>query len=338
MKHLNLLAFVVFSLVVAWVFMLSAEAKRNIQRPILSVFGIVNKAANAISTDEDMVNGVNLAPDDLAEKYSKEELAARYSYLLRDYTELQVVKSQYLQIQQDNNNLRSALGFVKRAEVELGHIAEDIIPARVIKRESTTWWKEIRINKGENSGLVLDSPVLTTVSKGGEDARPALIGKVIGISPNTARVLLLTDERCKFAARIEGTQESGLLMGSRIQDGQLKLRYLSKNLQDADGLRSKRVFSSDVGGIAPNNFLLGNITNFEQREFYGEATVSPAADFVQLSEVFVLILKQQPDESAIMEEVPVAEPRRAVPVPEEETAGPAPEVPPRAVPTGEGDE
>ncbi len=62
MKHLNLLAFVIFSLLLGWVFMFSTDTKRKIQRPILSVFGVVNKTAHALSADEDVVNGVNLGP------------------------------------------------------------------------------------------------------------------------------------------------------------------------------------------------------------------------------------------------------------------------------------
>ena len=330
MKHLNLLAFVIFSLALAWVFMIPTEAKRKIQRPILAMFGMVNKTANAITVDEDVVNGVNLAPAELAEKYDKKELSERYSYLLREVMELRAIKSQYAQIQRDNKNLRDSLGFTRSPR---GQSLQGLVPARVIKRESSTWWSELWINKGENSGIVLDSPVLTTThAEGGEEARPALIGKVVGVSETTARVLLLTDERCKVAARVEGTRESGLLMGSRAQDGTpvLKLRYLSKGAKELESRANAMVLSSDAGGVVPLNFLLGSVQRYESLEFYGEATVAPAVKFTELTDVFVILPE---DEAKVLAEAEKADaaaaakavPRAAIPV-NENTPGsdPAP--------------
>ena len=335
MKHLNLLAFIIFSLLVAWVFMFSAETKRKIQRPILAMFGVVNRVSHAVSVDEDVVNGVNLAPDALVEKYTERELAERYSFLLRDLMDLRAIKSQFAQIQLDNANLRRSLKFTKTSRLRR------LIPARVIKRESSTWWNEVWINKGEDSGFVLDSPVLTTTPTGETEIKPALVGKVTALAGGTAKVLLLTDERCKVAARVQGTLESGLLMGSRTQDGTpiLKLRYLSKNTEEVD--EGDLVFSSNAGGVVPVNFLLGKVIKFEKLEFYGEATVKPAVDFGQLTDVFVY---DEQAEEEVVEDVERAdaatatprgpeagepigsedeEPpaRRAVPVPEPEAGG-----------------
>lgn len=316
MKHLNLLAFVIFSLLLGWVFMFSTDTKRKIQRPILSVFGVVNKTAHALSADEDVVNGVNLGPAALAEKYSEEELAERYSYLLREVMELRAIKSQFAQIQRDNLKLRESLGFLKSTDLS------GLVPARVIKRESSTWWNEFWINKGESSGLVLQSPVLTTtLAREGEEPRPALIGKVTALSENTAKVLLLTDERCKVAAKVDRTLESGLLMGSRAQDGTptLMLRYLSKNTEELLNNPNANVLSSPAGGVVPANFLLGIVKDFKTLEFYGEATVEPAVDFAQLTDVFVML---PTDEAQVIEAAEAADaesaaiPRAAIPVAE----------------------
>ena len=333
MKHLNLLAFVIFSLALVWVFMFSTTTKRKIQRPILAMFGIVNRTGNAISVDEDVVNGVNLAPAALAEKYDKQELSERYSYLLREVMQLRAIESQYAQIQRDNSKLRASLGFMKNTNLQ------GLVPARVIKRESSTWWSELWINKGESSGLVLDSPVLTTtIAEGGEEARPALIGKVTALSKNTARVLLLTDERCKVAARVEGTRESGLLMGSRAQDGTpiLKLRYLSKRSKELEGRINAMVLSSDAGGVVPLNFLLGSIKSYESLEFYGEATVKPAVKFSELTDVFVILPEDEAKILAAAERADAAAagiPRAAIPV--EEGDGPEPRPDPDGEPSPE---
>ena len=306
----------IFSLLLGGVCLFRTDTKRKIQRPSLSVFGVVNKTAHALSADEDVVNGVNLGPAALAEKYSEEELAERYSDLLREVMELRAIKSQFAQIQRDNLKLRESLGFLKSTDLS------GLVPARVIKRESSTWWNEFWINKGESSGLVLQSPVLTTtLAREGEEPRPALIGKVTALSENTAKVLLLTDERCKVAAKVDRTLESGLLMGSRAQDGTptLMLRYLSKNTEELLNNPNANVLSSPAGGVVPANFLLGIVKDFKTLEFYGEATVEPAVDFAQLTDVFVML---PTDEAQVIEAAEAADaesaaiPRAAIPVAE----------------------
>lgn len=325
MKHLNILAFLVFGLLVAWVFTFSAQTKRKLQRPILALFGIVHKTADALSADEDIINGVNLSPQALAEKYSEQELAERYSSLLREMMELRAIKSQFAIIQRDNLTLRRSLKFTKSS------ILNRLIPARVIKRESSTWWSELWINKGDSSGFGLDSPVLTTtLASDGADIAPALIGKVTGLTDGTAKVLLLTDERCKVAARVQGTPESGLLMGSRTRDGTpiLKLRYLSKNTDNVKV--GDLVLSSDAGGVVPSGITLGRVTKFEKLEFYGEATVEPAVDFAQLTDVFVYDDKT---EEEVFEDAAEAEAARAgIPV-EPDPTDEEPDVPELVDPT-----
>ncbi|MFT4548939.1 MAG: rod shape-determining protein MreC [Pseudoalteromonas tetraodonis] len=347
MKQLNLLAFVVFALLLTWVFMLGDETKRKIQRPILSVFGIVDRAAHALAADEDIVNGVNIGPDALVEKYNEQELAERYSYLLREVMELRVIKAQYAQIQRDNLRLRESLGFLNAQDP-----SEELwryVPARVIKRESSTWWNELKINKGSADGLVLNSPVLTTVMGRDSNPRPAFVGKVTKLTKHTADILLMTDERCKVAARVQGTLESGLLMGWRAQDGSpvLKLRYLSKNTKEIRPELSPEVNSTDAG-VVPVNYFLGIVKDFKSLEFYGEATVEPAVDFAQLTDVFVRV---PTDATSVRSQADAADsratstPRAAIPVDPEQADGaaatpepqpeiePAPEPVPSAIPT-----
>ena len=60
------------------------------------------------------------------------------------------------------------------------------IAASVIARDSSVWFNTITINRGSSSGVGLNMPVVTA---GG------IVGRVIAVSPWTAQVMMITDEK-----------------------------------------------------------------------------------------------------------------------------------------------
>ena len=137
------------------------------------------------------------------------------------------------------------------------------------------------IDRGLEDGIASDLPVVTDVG---------LVGKTATVSPNSSIVLLLTDEKCRVAAKIEGSRDRGILMGIRGATRlapDLKLRYVSK---DANPKRGTRVYSTGKGGVFPSNLLLGVVKSFRPvDDLYGEATIQPAVDFQELDDVFVIV-------------------------------------------------
>ena len=72
--------------------------------------------------------------------------------------------------------------------------------------------------------------------------------------------MLVSDENCKVAAKIEGIREQGILAGERTTttlDPDLLLSFLPKTVQLHAG---QKVFSSGVsGGVFPSDLFLGTI-------------------------------------------------------------------------------
>ena len=116
-----------------------------------------------------------------------------------------------------------------------------------------------------------------------------MVGKVDAPSEDTSTVILLTDEKCKVSAKVDGTPELGILSGQRGLAGQdpvLRLSFLSKDAKISAGMR---VFTTGRGKLFPPDILLGTVTSFESGPLYGEALVKPAVDFAALHTVFVKI-------------------------------------------------
>ena len=106
-----------------------------------------------------------------------------------------------------------------------------------------------------------------------------LVGKVDAPSEDTSTVILLTDEKCKVSAKVDGTPELGILSGQRGLTGQdpvLRLSFLSKDAKITPGML---VFTTGRGKLFPPDILLGTVLSFESGPLYGEALVKPAVDF-----------------------------------------------------------
>jgi len=177
-------------------------------------------------------------------------------------------------IEAENNKLRQALDYRERSAFRL-------IPARIIGRDSTTWWNTVKINRGFADGVEADMPVLTDTG---------LVGKTTTVSKDMSIVLLATDETCKVAAKVEGSPEQGILQGARVQDAataECRLNFLSKsaNLQP-----DQKVYTAGVsGGVFPSGILIGSVKSFHTRELDGQAIVQPAVDLSAVEDVFIVI-------------------------------------------------
>ncbi len=179
------------------------------------------------------------------------------------------------EIEAENNRLRLALEYRARSVFRL-------LPARVIARDASTWWNTIKINRGFEDGIETDQPVLTEVG---------LIGKTTTVAKNECLVVLITDETCRVAAKIEGSKEQGIVSGMRIQEtgtnGTLQMNFLSKNATIEPG---QKVYTAGISnGVFPSGILIGTVREFRTRPLDGQALVDPAVDISQTSDVFVVV-------------------------------------------------
>src|SRR4029077_14570224 len=120
---------------------------------------------------------------------SLEDLEKENGSLRVENRQLRATNQALRDVEHEVNRLRHALNYRERSVFKL-------VPAEVIARDSSTWWRTITINRGKEDGLDVDMPVVTD---------EGLVGKTTTISNNISVVLLVTDENCKVASSIEGS-------------------------------------------------------------------------------------------------------------------------------------
>jgi rod shape-determining protein MreC len=117
------------------------------------------------------------------------------------------------QARDENERLKGLLDFTKDNRY-------DSVPARVVARDPSVWFNSLIINRGSTSGVDLDMPVVTP---------EGIVGRVVGVGPVSAQVMLITDERSAAGAVVGQLGQSNALGSVRGfgKNGLLEMRYVS---------------------------------------------------------------------------------------------------------------
>ncbi len=155
------------------------------------------------------------------------------------------------------------------------------IAARVIAREQGALSKTIIIDKGSFDGLKSGMPVI---------APPGLVGRVVHVSWNVTKVLLITDKNSNVDVLLDRTRVQGIFSGEGLRGG--KLKYITKN---QDVIAGDVVMSSGMGGVFPKGLFVGQVRDVTKpdTELFFNISVTPYIDFSKLEEVLILVSEEK---------------------------------------------
>jgi rod shape-determining protein MreC len=179
----------------------------------------------------------------------------------------------------ENERLKGLLELKERGEYQT-------VTARVIARDPSEWFDSVMINRGSSSGIERDMPVVT---------HEGIVGRIVGVSPYTAQVLLITDERSAAGAvvgQLGASQAMGSVRGFG-KNGLLDMRYVS-------GLEAVKqgdiVVTTGQDSIYPQGLSVGEVVEFRQGSATSphEIKVKPSARLNSLGEVAVLLYHAPP--------------------------------------------
>ena len=261
MRKLQIAALAVLVVATVSFCLLEAGSLSYLKSGLLGILSPISRSGGAVKS------GIGSLGKDLM---TLDQLQSEYNRLLDENRLLRAENNGLRDLQQDNDHLRQVLGYRERSSFRL-------TPATVLGHDAAAWWSTIKINRGSKDGITPDMPVITD---------RGLVGKTTAVSNDISEVVLISDENCKVAAKVEGTKEQGISAGTRDPGGELRLTFLSKL---ADLQPGQKVYTAGVsGGIFPSGLALGTVKSFRARELDGEAVLEPTADLGGLEEVFVV--------------------------------------------------
>jgi rod shape-determining protein MreC len=169
-----------------------------------------------------------------------------------------------------NERLRKLLDFKNAGGLQF-------IPAEVIGKDPSQWYKMLVIDKGVFEGVTKGLPVV--VPEG-------IVGQVIDASDHHAKVLLIIDSNSAVDALVQETRAIGIVKGD--SENRCLLNYVSRketvNIGDS-------VVSSGLDGVFAKGFLIGKVTDIilNKSGIFQEIEVSPFVDFDKIEEVMVVL-------------------------------------------------
>jgi rod shape-determining protein MreC len=263
MSRTSLIALLIFGAILGYFLSFGAESTRKFQA------GVYQLIAPFLTSGSGLQKQITSVQSGLK---SLDELERENANLQVENRRLRATNQALRDVEREVNRLRHALSYKERSLFKL-------VPAVVVARDSSTWWRTTTINRGTEDGVESDMPVVTD---------EGLVGKTTTVSANISVVLLISDENCRVACSIEGTREQGIVAGQRVNTGVtpfLDLNFLSKQ---ADLKPGQRVYTTGVGGVFPSGLLVGVVKSFRVRELDGQAQLTPGVDLAHLEDVFVV--------------------------------------------------
>ncbi|MCH8475378.1 MAG: rod shape-determining protein MreC [Opitutales bacterium] len=131
--------------------------------------------------------------------------------------------------------------------------------ARVVQRDSTTWWQEMTIRKGRQHGIREGAPV---VFAGG------VVGRIREVHLATSTVELLSSPGLRLSARISGKSRPLGFQGGGNRPFHTptgKLDFIPINYQIPEETEPL-VITTGLGGIFPEGLVIGRLTNLKESE------------------------------------------------------------------------
>ena len=207
-------------------------------------------------------------------------LWSKYIGLINTQKENQRLKDEVEKLMIENSRYRELLATHKRLQ-ELLNVKdtteEPVLAAQVISRDPTGWFKSIIIDKGTNSGIKENMPVVN--AKG-------VVGQIVSVSYNYSKVLLLIDQNSAVDCIIERSRDSGIVKGVSS-----KICTLDYVLKTSDVRVGDLVITSGLDRVFPKGNNVGKVVDVEDTpgELFKSVTIKPSVDFSKLEEVLVLL-------------------------------------------------
>lgn len=210
--------------------------------------------------------------------YKYDSLVAENAELKERIAELEKDSREYTEIIEENERLRSLIGFSSRGSDELPYELKEVT---VISWTASNFSSSFTINRGETSGIEVGDSVIT--------AEGYLVGIVTEVGVTSSTVVSIIDTTMSVGAILSGTDETGIVEGdfALFKENRLKLGYIGNT---ANVFIGDSVLSSGRGGSSPAGLIIGTVESIrEDSTGHGSyAVVKPSADLDSVSNLYVI--------------------------------------------------
>jgi rod shape-determining protein MreC len=211
---------------------------------------------------------------------------------LHNYFELVGVRQENLKLKQRLAQLEGQQRRMVELEAENRHLADLLelrdalattaIAANVIGGDATGLSRTLVLSEGDRQGLRREMAVISI---------DGVVGKLIAVSHDAARVLLISDHNSALDAFDQRSRARGIVAGV-VEDG-LAMKYVDRSEDIKSG---DMIVTSGLDGIFPRGLLVGTVVRVSQEGpgLFLNVEVKAAVDFRELEQVLILTTRPPP--------------------------------------------
>ena len=185
-----------------------------------------------------------------------------------------------------NDTLRAALDYIDSPA-----FPRDFRPVntRILGQPPTPFEQQVIIAAGSDSGIRIDSPVIT---------QDGLVGRVTALTGSAAQVTLLTDEESAVpAVDLDSNTNARGLVRRGQSEGSLILDLVPKEaaVSEGDEIVTAGSRSKQFPSLFPRGIAIGTVTSVGRTDTstFTHVQVQPFVDFDSLDSVIVLVSKRR---------------------------------------------
>lgn len=261
----------VFVIVITSLLVASAKNRSNVSW----LDNVIHFTVKPIST---FFSNINTSIDGFFDYFAnKKQLVQEVNELTHKNNILEQKNASLSSLETENERLRQLL------ELREKYPEFQTTAASVIAKDGGNYGRFITIDKGEESGIQVNQPVLS---------QNGLVGLVFETGHGWARIQTILDPSTSVGCRITRTGDISVAEGDNalINEGMLKMLYISKQFTILEG---DIVETSGLGEIYPRGIPIGKIKEIKVSDNSNSqyATIVPMVDFSNFQEVLVITEK-----------------------------------------------
>lgn len=208
------------------------------------------------------------------------------SQLKRENTELKEELSKLQSQIRKYEDVISRSDYLRNEAILKDKTKLNLVDAQIIGKDPGNWFDRFIIDKGLKDGIKKDDAVIQGVVIDGDTIVEGLVGRVIEVGDDWAKVISIIDEGSNVSFNIIRTQDGGIVKGDF--EGNLS-GYLFD--AKADIVKGDKLLTSGLGGVFVKDLYIGEISEVTKssEDLLVNIKVNPAVNFNKLQDVFVIV-------------------------------------------------
>lgn len=232
-------------------------------------------AADFISPMQRGINRIGKAINNRIKNFSDINALIEENAQLKD--ELNQLKYENKMIQQDNHEIET---YRSLFELDQKYIMYPKVAARIIGRDSNSFYSTFTIDKGSSDGIMKDQNVL---------AGNGLVGIVTEVFEDSAKVRSIIDDSSNLSGMSLRSEDTCIVSGNlkSLVDGYIDISMISLN---AELEENSEIVTSHISDKYHQGILVGYAVDIktDASNMAKEAKLIPAVDFEHLETVLII--------------------------------------------------